>query len=79
MISQATIDRINRARTIDLERYEEDGADNRFQYLEGLAENLGVPLEPLIELAELLGPNEDFDGLVTMAEDNEDQLREMAS
>jgi hypothetical protein len=61
--------RINAARTIPLSRYEEDGCHSRYAYLLGLADNEGVPLASVIELADLLGPEEDFDGLVSMVED----------
>jgi hypothetical protein len=74
--AQAVIDRINANRVIDTERYAEDGYSSRFDYLAGLAEESDVPLEGVIELAEMLGPNEDFDGLVTTIEDHEDEMRE---
>jgi hypothetical protein len=68
-IPLATILRINAARTVRIERYEEDGAFDRFGYLRDLAENTGVELDVVIEIADLLGPEEDFDGLVTTIED----------
>jgi hypothetical protein len=65
----ATILRLNAARTIDLSRYEEEGNFDRFGYIKDLAENHGADLATVIEIADLLGPEEDFDGLVTTIED----------
>lgn len=65
----ATILRLNAERVIPIERYEEDGAFDRFGYLRDLSEQHGVELEIVIEIADLLGPEEDFDGLVTTIED----------
>ena len=49
--------------------YEEQGFKNRRDYLEGLAEDYGVPVQTVFTLAALLGPSEDFDGLVTEVQD----------
>lgn len=49
--------------------YTEHGYANRRAYLAGLADDLGVHLSIVHALADLLGPNEDFDGLVTSLED----------
>lgn len=49
--------------------YEDNGYTCRAQYLECLAEDNGVPLETVQAIADVLGPNEDFDGLVTCLED----------
>ncbi|WP_230463537.1 MULTISPECIES: hypothetical protein [Sphingobium] len=68
-IPLATILRINAARTIPLARYEEEGNFDRFGYIKDLAENHGADLPAVIEIADLLGPDEDFDGLVTTIED----------
>jgi len=46
--------------------YETNGFANRKEYLESLGEEYG---HIVFELADLLGPNEDFDGLVTSLED----------
>jgi hypothetical protein len=51
--------------------YLENGYANRREYLKGLADNFGVDFFTVIALAEALGPNEDFDGLVTEIEDIE--------
>jgi hypothetical protein len=49
--------------------YEREGYDNRTAYLQALAEDIGVDIKTVLTLADLLGPSEDFDGLVTSLED----------
>jgi len=49
--------------------YTDHGHENRHAYLVSLADDLGVDLEAVFMLADLLGPSEDFDGLVTSLED----------
>lgn len=49
--------------------YQDNGYDSRKQYLECLAEDNGIDLETVIACAELLGPEEDFDGLVSTLQD----------
>lgn len=49
--------------------YQENGFSNRREYLESLADDLCVDLSIVYALADLLGPTEDFDGLVTSLED----------
>lgn len=49
--------------------YRERGYDSREDYLSCLAEVYGADLDIVKALADLLGPNEDFDGLVSMLED----------
>lgn len=51
--------------------YQENGYKNRKDYLQCLSEDYGVPLETVLSLAEMLGQNEDFDGLVQALEDCE--------
>lgn len=68
-IPLVTVLRLNAERTIDLERYEVDGAFDRYGYIRDLADNHGADLARVIEIADLLGPEEDFDGLVTTIED----------
>jgi hypothetical protein len=68
-ISLATVLRINAERTVAVERYEEDGAFDRFAYVRDLADNYGVDLPTVIDIADLLGPDENFDGLVCTLED----------
>ena len=50
-----------------MNNYDEYGS--RHAYLESLADWTGIDLETVLMLADLLGPNEDFDGLVTALED----------
>ena len=49
--------------------YQELGYKNRREYLETLADEYGIEIEHVLAMAALLGPDEDFDGLVTMLED----------
>jgi hypothetical protein len=51
--------------------YQENGYKSRRDYLECLADDMGIDLETVLMLASILGPNEDFDGLVTSLEDME--------
>jgi len=50
----------------DVSLYTRNGYKNRIEYLESLADEYG---EMVFTAAELLGPNEDFDGLITTCED----------
>ena len=68
-ISLGLIERLNRDRVIPLARYQADGAIDRFGYLEILAADHGVTVETIITLVDVLGPDEDFDGLVITLED----------
>jgi len=43
--------------------------EERKEYLEGLADDFGLPVGDVFALADMLGPNEDYDGLVTSLED----------
>ena len=49
--------------------YKEQGYENRTDYLLGLAEEYGIDPEMVFVAADMLGPNEDFDGLVTTIQD----------
>ena len=51
--------------------YQENGYADRDDYLNCLSEDYGVPIEDVFSLAETLGENEDFDGLVSALEDAE--------
>ena len=51
------------------EIYKHKGYANRADYLRGLAEENGVDLDIVLVIADMLGPYEDFDGLVSMVED----------
>lgn len=48
--------------------YEDNGYEDREDYLRAIAEDSGVDIGIVFAMAELLGPNEDFDGLVTSME-----------
>jgi hypothetical protein len=53
-------------------RFESDhGYDSRKHYLECMAEEYGIPVEVVFSLTQMLGPNEDFDGLINALEDAE--------
>ena len=49
--------------------YEEQGYIDRDDYLNCLACDYDMDLNTVTALAELLGPNEDFDGLIASIED----------
>lgn len=49
--------------------YQEHGFLNRKDYLRDLAEEYGIEYNTVKLLAELLGPSEDFDGLISALED----------
>ena len=49
--------------------YQERGYEDRSDYLRQLADDNGVDFGTVFALADLLGPNEDFDGLVTGIQD----------
>ena len=49
--------------------YQQNGFSNRREYLESLADDLCIDPSIVHALADLLGPTEDFDGLVTSLED----------
>ena len=51
--------------------YQENGYADRDDYLNCLSEDCGVSIEDVYSLAEMLGENEDFDGLVSALEDIE--------
>ena len=54
--------------------YQEMGYKSRRDYLDTLAEELGIEKSTVYAMAQMLGPNEDFDGLVTSLEDYSDEL-----
>ena len=51
--------------------YQQNGYADRDDYLTCLSEDYGVSIEDVCSLAEMLGENEDFDGLVSALEDIE--------
>lgn len=54
--------------------YVENGYKDRNDYLNSLANEYGVEPETVFMMADVLGPNEDFDGLVTSIEDDMDMF-----
>lgn len=50
--------------------YNEKGYATRKDYLESIADEYGVDKDVVFAFAELLGPSEDFDGLIVMIEDD---------
>lgn len=68
-VSAAVVARIDAERTIDLDVYAESGCESRFDWLDHFAQDHGLPIEQVIAVADLLGAEEDFDGLVTAVED----------
>ena len=56
---------------MDKNIYQENGYADRDDYLNYLSEDYGIPIEDVFSLAEMLGENEDFDGLVSALEDAE--------
>lgn len=49
--------------------YQREGYATRRDYLLSLADDTGVDLDIVMALADMLGADEDFDGLVTSLED----------
>lgn len=48
--------------------------ESREKYLREIALEYDVPVDVVFALAEILGPTEDYDGLISMLEDFEDML-----
>ena len=57
-----------------MSQYTEAGYKNRRDYLDTLADDLGIDRATVYAAAAMLGPSEDFECLVTMLEDHADQL-----
>ena len=51
--------------------YVQNGFESRKEYLKNLADEYGLPYRTVVDVAEMLGPEEDFDGLVTTLNDLE--------
>ncbi|MBT9137151.1 MAG: hypothetical protein DDT34_02238 [Firmicutes bacterium] len=49
--------------------YQKKGYKDRVDYLKALAAEYGVPVEIVYMTANMLGKNEDFDGLISSLED----------
>lgn len=58
--------------TANQELYLEHGCETREEYLEYLSEEYGIDIDTVKSLADMLGPTEDFDGLVTSLQDASD-------
>ena len=56
---------------MDKNIYQQNGYADRDDYLTCLSEDYGISIEDVYSLAEMLGENEDFDGLVSALEDIE--------
>ena len=54
--------------------YTENGYQKRKEYLKSLADEYCIPFETVFALASMLGPDEDFDGLVNAVEDAESEI-----
>ena len=48
--------------------------ENRKDYLESLAEDYNISFLTVLSLADILGPSEDFDGLINALEDIEEGI-----
>lgn len=49
--------------------YKRYGCNNRDEYLEMVADDYGITLDEVYAIADTLGPNEDFDGLLSVLDD----------
>lgn len=56
--------------------YQKNGYENREDYFQCMSDDYGVPLEVVKSLADVLGEEEDFDGLVVALEDAEGMFEE---
>ena len=65
LIAPATI----KKELLKMSIYEENGYANRRDYLQSLAEEYGLSYKEVSTIADLLGPSEDFDGLISTLED----------
>lgn len=54
--------------------YKRNGYINRKEYLASLSDEYNVPIFVVYDLASLLGPSEDFDGLVNAIEDAQNEF-----
>ena len=52
-------------------KYKANGFKDRMEYLESLADEYDTDIETVLFMAEVLGPSEDFDALVTSLQDGE--------
>lgn len=49
--------------------YTDNGYDSRKDYLNSLSDDYGIEIETVYVIADMLGPIEDFDGLVSTLQD----------
>jgi hypothetical protein len=49
--------------------YTAEGYEDRNEYLRNLADDYGISYTKVKTIADMLGPSEDFDGLITTLED----------
>jgi hypothetical protein len=54
--------------------YQQQGYESRRDYLDSLADDMEIDRSTVYMMAQMLGPSEDFDGLVTSLEDYADEL-----
>ena len=54
---------------MELSNYQLKGYADRAAYLRSVAEDYDVPLYQVLAIADLLGPSEDFDGLLVEVDD----------
>ena len=52
-----------------MDAYTENGYKSRRDYLRNLADDFDIPYSTVAAAASMLGPSEDFDGLVSLLED----------
>ena len=52
--------------------YQNEGYDNRRDYLSAMAEDYGVDEDIVLGISDMLGESEDFDGLISALEDAND-------
>ena len=50
--------------------YKRNGYESRIEYLDDLADQYGLSTDVVYGYADILGANEDFDGLITTLEDH---------
>lgn len=53
--------------------YQKNGYRNRMHYLKSIADDYCLNLSTVLMAANMLGPNEDFDGLISFLEDIEEE------
>jgi hypothetical protein len=54
---------------METEIYKQNGYEDRGEYLISLADNYDISLSEVLAIADTLGENEDFDGLITYLDD----------